>query len=94
MDESWEMKDGPRSYSEGLSGDDIAAGWTYTLVRGDEQRDVHVELTNTAALAAHLLEECRRAMRSEGWTAVIPHLGDDDPPERIVISRAGVGPAD
>jgi hypothetical protein len=49
---------------------------------------------SSAALATHLLEECRRAMHSDGWTAVVPHLGDDEPPARIVISRAGVSPAE
>jgi hypothetical protein len=94
MGKQWERKGDPRSFSEGPNGEDIAAGWAYTLARGAEQRDVHVELTSSAALATHLLEECRRAMHSDGWTAVIPHLGDDEPPTRIVISRTGVGPAE
>ena len=94
MGEPWERRAGPRSYSEGQNGEVIAAGWTYTLARGAEQRDVHVELMSSAALATHLLEECRRAMHSDGWTAVVPHLGDDEPPARIVISRAGVSPAE
>jgi hypothetical protein len=31
-------------------------------------------------------------MSSDGWTAVVPHLGEDEPPARIVISRTGVSP--
>lgn len=94
MGELWEKKSGPRPYSEGSNGEDIAAGWVYTLARGTAQREIHVELTNTAALTAHLPEECQQAIQSDGWTAIIPHLGDDEPPARIVISTTGVSPAE
>ena len=86
MRKRWKKESGPRPFSA----EDIAAGWTYRLRRDATVRDVHVELTHTAALAAHLPEDCRRAIRSNGWSAVVPYLVNDEPPLRIVISTAGI----
>jgi hypothetical protein len=94
MGDRWEKKSGPSSYNDGSTGKDIATGWTYTLTRGADQRDIHVELTNTAALTKHLPEESQQAIQSEGWAAIVPHLADDEPPARIVITTTGVAPAE
>ena len=91
--ERWEKHSGPRRYPDGPDDEDIATGWTYTLMRGSNTRDVHVELAATAAMTTHLPEESQRAIQSEGWSAIVPYLGDDEPPTRIVISTAGVAPA-
>ena len=92
--ELWEKKSGPRPYTEGSKGEDIAAGWAYTLSRGADERDVHVELTNIAALTTHLPDESSQAIGSEGWSAIVAHLRDDEPPALIVISVTGASPAD
>ena len=79
--ERWEKHSGPRRYPDGPDDEDIATGWTYTLAA-------------TAAMTTHLPEESQRAIQSEGWSAIVPYLGDDEPPTRIVISTAGVAPAE
>jgi hypothetical protein len=94
MIELWNKNGGPWPYGEGPNGEDLAATWAYTLARGAAQRDVRVELMSSAALAAHLPAECRQAIHSEGWTAIIPHLRDDEPPARIVISTTGITAAE
>jgi hypothetical protein len=92
MGSRWEKHSGPRRYPDGPDGEDIATGWTYTLMRGADTRDVHVELAATAAMTTHLPEECQRAIQTEGWSAIVPHLSDEQPPKCIVISTAGVAP--
>ena len=93
MGKRCEKHSGPRSHPDRLDAEDIATGWTYTLMRGADLRDIHVELAATAAMTTHLPEESQLAIRSEGWSAIIPHLEDDELPRRIVISTAGVAPA-
>ena len=94
MADRWEKKRGPDPYHDGDDADDIGVGWKYTLTRGDKQRDVYVELAATAAMTTHLPEESKRAIQSDGWSAIVPYLGDDEPPTRIVISTAGVAAAE
>ena len=90
MAERWEKKRGPYPYHDGDNAEDIGVGWEYTLARGGKQRYVLVELAATAAMTTHLPEESQRAIQSDGWSAIVPYLGDDEPPTRIVISTAGV----
>ncbi len=94
MAERWEKKRGPHPYHDGDNAEDIGVGWRYTLTRGDKQRDVRVELAATAAMTTHLPEESQRAIQSDGWSAIVPYLGDEEPPTRIVISTAGVAAAE
>ena len=60
----------------------MGVGWKYTLARGDRQRDVHVQLAATAAMTTHLPEDSQRAIQSEGWSAIVPYLGETTSPQR------------
>jgi hypothetical protein len=56
---------------------------------------IRVEVARTAAVVdrASLDESARRAIQTRGRSAVDEYLDADDPPERLVVSTAGVRPA-
>jgi hypothetical protein len=67
-------------------------GWSWSIKRdGDEPRDVRVEVVGRPFRVTELPAESRNAIRSRGATAVDSYLATDDPPERIVVSKLGVG---
>ena len=94
MGEPWERKTGRAPTAKAKTGKSSPQAGPTRLLVGPSSAMCTWSSCSSAALATHLLEECRRAMHSDGWTAVVPHLGDDEPPARIVISRAGVSPAE
>ena len=72
-------------------------GWSWEIKRaGNEPRRVRVEVhVRSGSRVTDLPEVAKHAIRSRGATAVDAVLGNDDPPERIVVSAHGVqaGPA-
>jgi len=84
--ESFEFKRNP-------DGTDIDLGWAWRVERdGFDRRYVRVEVTRGGLRAPDLPSESRDAIRTRGASAVDPFLDDDEPPERLVVSTAGVRP--
>ena len=82
----WVKKSGPREYHSRDSVD-ISIGWGYTLERDGALHEIRVEDVGSVGT---LPDECVRALRSRGWSAVAPHLSDETPPTRIVSTTAGL----
>lgn len=84
----WVKKLGPREYDS--RGDvDINVGWAYMLERGGRLHEIRVE--DVGAIGT-LPDACADAVRTHGWSAIVPHLDDETPPARIVITTAGLVP--
>jgi hypothetical protein len=77
------------THSVGTSPDrDTVAAYLVTIERDGEQRRVMVELAGTAAIAGRTLDA------PVAWDAVRDYLEDDDPPTHLIVTSAGIQPAE
>ena len=84
----WASTSGPLEYHD-REGADISVGWRWTLERDGREHLISVEHVRTTG---RLSQESIQAMRTCGWSAVKPHLGEDNPPRRIVINTDRLSP--
>ena len=85
----WNIVGGPRKYGE-REGEDIDLGWAWDIAHGDERRIIRVEVAGGRLDDETLPEECQRAIRDQGRSAITMYLGEDDPPTRIVVTSGGL----
>jgi hypothetical protein len=85
----WNIVDGPREY-EKRGSLDIDVGWVWEISRGGELRSVRVEVAGGRLNEPGLPEECQRAIRDRGRSALAMHLDENDPPARIVVTSVGL----
>lgn len=77
------LDDGPRPHSERV--------WLYDIEGERGRRTVRVEVTGIlAAGGGRLLDDVELAFSTQGRSAVSAVLGDDDPPERLIVTPAGI----
>ena len=74
-----------------LDGDhlDVEYGWAYELERDRERRQISVYVT-PGTTVANVPEECVRAIRTDGRSAVEAVLDRDRPPRYIVLTSEGL----
>ena len=88
----WSKLSGPRAYSSRGTAD-IDGGWAYTLERDGAERTVHVEVAGGRMGSDEIGADGKRAITTKGWSAIEPHLDQDEPPTRIVIATGGLYPS-
>ena len=87
----WQNVSGASAYDEYQHGPDIDGGWDWTLrSETGEERTISVEVAGGEIDSSEMPEECRRAIGSEGWSAIVAHLDDAQPPRRITVSTRGL----
>ena len=92
---NWKNISGSTAYDDNAGGLDIDVGWHWKIRNETgEERMISVEVAGGGIDSAELPEECRRAIGSEGWSAIVEHLDDDQPPRRIMVSAGGLLPHD
>jgi len=85
----WAIVGQPRKYAQ-RDGADIDVGWAWDLAHTTERRLVRIEVAKGHLGRSDLPDECKRAIRDRGRSAVSAHLDADDPPSRIVVTSAGL----
>lgn len=86
---TWRIVGGPRAYEP--SGARSERGWAYDVEGERGRRTVKVEVVGILeAGGGRLPDEVELAFSTEGRSAVHAVLGDDDPPERLIVTPAGV----
>jgi len=87
----WNIVGGPRKYDdERGGGEDIDIGWAWDIGRGGDRRIVHVEVAGGRLEQSDLPDECARAIRDQGRSAIEMHVDEDVPPTRIVVTSGGL----
>jgi hypothetical protein len=91
----WELVFGPREY-EAEEGRGVQVGWGYTMERDGVQHVVHVEVGTALAEAdkTQVPDYVRAALRTRGHSAVVPLLGREKPPRRILLTPNGIDELD
>jgi hypothetical protein len=78
----WKIVGGPREYETTREASDIAAGWAWDIQDAVHHlRAVRVEIADSAAARFGFLD-AERALRDV--------LDDPDPPDRLLLTTAGV----
>jgi hypothetical protein len=86
---TWNIIDGPRTVEDPVGGDwDI--GWVWKIARGGEKRTIVVYVAGGRLQSAELTEDSDRAILTSGRSAVADVLGEDAPPERLVVTSTGI----
>jgi fido (protein-threonine AMPylation protein) len=88
--EAWEVVGGPRKYDHTPEGADIDVGWAWDVRRTGETRSVRVEVAGGRLDSLHLPDESRRAIATEGRSALEPYLRTGEPPSRILVTSTGI----
>ena len=84
----WIVVSGPRGIAE-LADVDLAYGWAYDIERDNERRTVTVYLAGGLTVAS-VPEECRRAIHTDGRSAVEAVLDRARPPRYIALTSGGI----
>ena len=88
--EHWEITAGPREYLQAPEGDDIDVGWSWDIERPGERRTVRVEVAGGRLNARDLPDDSQEAIQTRGHSAIVPLLGEPDPPTRVIITSSGI----
>ena len=88
--ERWRIVGGPREYTMGIDGEDIAVGWAWDIepVAGGDRQVIRVEVAGGPPPPKELFP----ALRAKGKPMVIDSLTSETPPPRIVVSADGILP--
>ena len=87
---NWNITSGPRRYSNAQDDADIDVGWSWTIERAAEEREVRVEVAGGRLGLTDLPPDSVYAARTRGRSAVEQHLQAINPPTRIKITTAGL----
>ncbi len=87
----WEIVFSAREYEPG-EGRDSEVGWAYDVEREGVQRTIGVEVSRALAEAdkQQLPTHIRAALRTRGRSAVMPVLGRETIPRRLVLEPDGI----
>lgn len=92
----WKIVGGPREFDRTEDGADIDVGWAWDIepAEGGERRTVRVLVAGGRAGSSELPEECRRAVQTQGRSALQDVLDREDPPGRLMVSTGGIAERD
>lgn len=85
----WNIVDGPRTIEDPREGD-FDIGWVWTIARDDDRRTVVVSVAGGRLNSAELADEAQRAVATSGRSAVADVLGEETPPEQLVVVSTGI----
>jgi hypothetical protein len=87
----WKIVGGPREFEKTEAGHDMRVGWAYDIEGPSGMRPIRVIVSRTAAAVPALPEESRRAISTQGKSAVRGFLDRVAPPRTIIVTTAGLG---
>jgi hypothetical protein len=85
----WNIVDGPRVIDDPRDGD-FDIGWVWAIARGGERRNIVVYVAGGRLGSSELTDESNSAISTSGRSAVVDVLGDEDPPEQLVVTSNGI----
>jgi len=89
-DEPWQIVGEPVEYHRGADGADIDVGWTWDIERNGERRRVRVEVAGGRLTSVDLPSDARRAIETQGHSAIARLLTDLEPATHVLITSSGV----
>lgn len=85
----WLRVSGPRAFLDSADVADFEYGWAYEIERERERRPIGVYITSGLTVR-NVPEECVRAIRTDGRSAIEAVLDRDQPPRYIELAQDGV----
>jgi hypothetical protein len=91
---TWRITGGPREFRQTELAHDMDVGWAYDLDGPSGERPIRVIVSRTAAAVSDLPDVSRRAIQTQGRSAVEQCLDRVAPPRSIIVTTVGLSEKD